>query len=85
MLHSKVKHVQTIHLVNVACIALATCSGVLALQNMSPSIGHSFGKICSAMTKNMGPYSFRTPPATHSGRQPAPFNVTAAIPILSTI
>ena len=64
MMHSNVKHVQTIHLVNVACIALATCSGVLALLNMSPSIGLSFDKMCSAMTKNMGPYSFRTPPAS---------------------
>ena len=64
MLHSKVKHVQTIHLVKVACIALATCSGVLALQNMSPRIGLSFGKMFSAMGKNMGPYGFRTPPAS---------------------
>ena len=57
MLHFNVKHVQTIHLVKVACIALAICSGVLALQNMSPSFVLSFGKICSVMTKNKGQYT----------------------------
>ena len=64
MLHSKVKHVQTIHLVNLEFIALATCSGVVALQIMSPRIGLSFDKMFSAMGKNKGPYGFRTPPAS---------------------
>ena len=64
MLHSKVKHVQAIHLVNLAFIALATCTGSAALQNMSARIGLSFGKMFSAMEKNKGPYGFRTPPAS---------------------
>ena len=33
-----------LHLVNEDFITLATSSGVLALQNMSPRIGDSFGK-----------------------------------------